>query len=301
MVALALPLPARAAFDCAAEPRCTDLQVTGYPSDVLVPDDHIRVLLPAGYDAACSERYPVLYLLHGAGDTYRTWTDNTDVAALTSGLDLIVVMPDGGRNAEAGWYSDWADGSRDWETFHIEHMIPFVDATLCTDEHRAVAGLSMGGFGAMSYAGRHPGLFEAAASFSGAVDTMHGAPVSGVTFTALHPFVGTPDDRVWGNQVADEDEWRAHNPADLVAELDGTLLLIATGNGLPGGAHEDPDNIGGYATENGVWQMNVSFVRALDAAGVAHTDLFYGPGQHSWPYWRDALAWALPQILAVTA
>ena len=157
----------------------------------------------------------------------------------------------------------------------------------------------MGGFGAMSYAARHPGLFAAAASFSGAVDTMYGAPVSGVVFDTFRDRLGTPGERVWGNQVTSADEWRAHNPTDLAPALAGTALFLATGNGLPGGRYENPANVGGYATENGAWQMNLSFVRALDDAGVPHTDDFYGAGQHDWPYWRDALLWALPQILAV--
>src|SRR5439155_874330 len=81
------------------------------------------------------------------------------------------------------------------------------------------AGLSMGGFGAMSYAARHRGLFRAAASFSGAVDTRYVEPASGIGFNIFHDTFGTPDDRVWGNQVTDEATWRAHNPTDRAADL----------------------------------------------------------------------------------
>jgi S-formylglutathione hydrolase FrmB len=300
IVAPAAALPARGAELACVTPRCADVSVP-YDAQLKVPENRVRVLFPRGYDPGCARRYPVLYLLHGAGDTYRTWTERTDVEALSSALELIVAMPDGGRNADAGWYSDWRDGSRHWESFHIGVMIPWVDANLCTVPargSRAVAGLSMGGFGAMHYAARHPDVFALAASFSGAVDTMYGAPASGAVFTAIHPYFGTPDDRVWGNQVADEASWRANNPTDLAARLAGTRLLIATGNGAPGGAHEDPANPGGYPLENGIWQMNLSFTRALDAAGVPYTDLFYGPGHHDWPYWRDDLAWSLPQVLS---
>ncbi|TMB02806.1 MAG: hypothetical protein E6J70_06435, partial [Deltaproteobacteria bacterium] len=119
---------------------------------------------------------------------------------------LIIVMPDAGHDSEAGWYSDWADGSRQWETFHTRVLVRYVDGHFRTLRlaHRAVAGLSMGGFGAMSYAARHPGLFQAAASFSGAVDTRYVEPVSGIGFNIFHDMFGTPDDRVWGNQVTDE-------------------------------------------------------------------------------------------------
>jgi S-formylglutathione hydrolase FrmB len=175
-----------------------------------------------------------------------------------------------------------------------------MDATFRTGgaRHRLIAGLSMGGFGTMSYAARHPGMFKAAASFSGAVDTMYGAPVSGIGFSALHDQFGTPDDRVWGNQLTDEPNWRAHNPTDLVANLDGTALFLATGTGTPGGPAGDvPDNPGGYGIEAFIFQLNVSFARALTLAGVPFTSDFYAGGYHGWPYWQRELHWALPQML----
>lgn len=306
LVALAavLPAPARAAVYACNLPRCVD---TAVPDSygATVPDRHVRVLLPTGYDPNGTAQYPVLYLLHGAGDTYKTWTDNTDVDSFTAGMNLIIVMPDGGHNGssnptnEAGWYSNWFDGSRQWEQFQSEALVAWTDVTYRTlgDGHRAVAGLSMGGFGAMHAAALHPGEFAAAASFSGAVDTMLGFPANGAAFKIVHDQFGTPDDRVWGNQVTQEANWRANNPADQAAHLAGTALFIATGNGAPGGPHEDPSNPGGYMVESVVYAMNVSFARALDSAGVLHTDWFYGPGQHSWPYWQDALHWALPKMV----
>lgn len=92
-----------------------------------------------------------------------------DLEALTSDLDVLVVMPRGGSG---GFYTDWRrDPERvnQWERFHIGRLVPFIDATYrtrATRAFRAVAGLSMGGFGAMRYAARHPDLFAAAGSFS---------------------------------------------------------------------------------------------------------------------------------------
>src|SRR5262245_26103941 len=77
-------------------PRCLDVAVP-VPEPLRVPEPTVRVLLPAGY-AEARARYAVLYLLHGAGDTYRTWTDNTDVQAFSEGSPLIIVMPDGGKD-----------------------------------------------------------------------------------------------------------------------------------------------------------------------------------------------------------
>lgn len=284
------------------------------PPGVSVPDPRVRVLLPTAYCDG-DDRYPVLLLLHGAGDTWQTWTANTDVEVFSEAFDVIVVMPDGGRNSEAGWYSDWADGSRQWETFHTDVLVEWVDSSFRTlgDGHRAVAGLSMGGFGAMSYAARHPGLFDAAASFSGAVDTMMGWPLNGFGFELAHDQFGTPDDRVWGDHITDADDWRAHNPTDQAAALAGVEVFLATGTGTPGGpAGDDPGNPGGYVVEQAIWQMNREFVQALDGAGVDYnpnggfdpslphaTDWSYVGGYHGWPYWEATLHWALPQIVEV--
>jgi diacylglycerol O-acyltransferase/trehalose O-mycolyltransferase len=104
---------------------------------------------------------------------------------------------------------------------------------------------------------------------------------------------------VWGNQQSDEAVWAEHNPASLASRLKGVRILLASGTGTPGGAGgDDPTDPGAYGLENGVFQMNQSLVRALDQAGVAHTDDFYAGGYHGWPYWQADLHWALPQIVA---
>ena len=299
VLAALLGSPAQATAACET-PRCFDVAVP-VPAGLIVPDSTVRILLPADY-ATTRARYPVLYLLHGAGDTYKTWTEQTDVQEFSAQFPLIIVMPDAGHDSEAGWYSDWADGSRQWETFHTHVLVLYVDSHFRTlgRAHRAVAGLSMGGLGAMSYAARHRGLFRAAASFSGAVDTRYVEPVSGIGFNIFHDMFGTPDDRVWGNQVTDEATWRAHNPTDRAADLGGVELFVATGTGTPGGpAGDDPSNPGGYFIEQVIFQMNLSFGRALDAAGVPSRRDFYLGGYHGWPYWERELHWALPQIVDV--
>lgn len=84
-------------------------------------------------------------------------------------------MPDGGKG---GFYTDWcingAGGQPKWETYLVDQLLPWIDdhyPTMASRSERAVAGLSMGGFGALSYAARHPDLFASASSFSGAIDT----------------------------------------------------------------------------------------------------------------------------------
>jgi diacylglycerol O-acyltransferase/trehalose O-mycolyltransferase len=276
-------------------PRCFDV-VVPVPSGISVPDSTVRVLLPVDYGTTV-KRYPVLYLLHGAGDTFATWTANTDVQEFSAQFPLIIVMPDGGHDANAGFYSDWVDGSRQWETFHTRILRTYIERnfrTLASRGHRAVAGLSMGGFGAMSYAGRHPDLYRAAASFSGAVDTLYPAPATNVLFLS-----GTVGIGIWGDPATNEAVWRAHNPPDLVGRLHGVALFLATGDGTMGGPAGDIPEPAAYAIEQIVDQMTLSFARALDGAGVPYAKDFYKGGYHGWPYWERELHWSLPQIVSL--
>jgi diacylglycerol O-acyltransferase/trehalose O-mycolyltransferase len=112
----------------------------------------VRLLLPVRYQARPGGRWPVLSLLHGCGDTYRSWTRSTDVEALTAPGDVLVAMPDGGK---AGFCSDWLAGPR-WEAFHPAEL----RRTLGRDDRAgpamAVAGASMGALGALGLRGPPP-------------------------------------------------------------------------------------------------------------------------------------------------
>ena len=308
--ALVIPAPARGVMPVPCATAHTIDDEVPVPEGALVPTNTVRILLPDCHDPERLEAYPVVLLLHGAGDGYETWVENTDVETFAADLGAIVVMPDGGgKHSEAGWYTDWADGSRQWETFHIEVLLPWVDANLNTwadREHRAVMGLSMGGFGALSYAARHPDLFGAAASFSGALDTQYVAPASGYGFAAVNPYFGTPDDRVWGPQgteLDEDNEWTRHNPTALtragaLAHLDGNLW-ITTGTGTPGGpAGDDPGNPGGYAVEQFIWQLNQSWRLAATQSATQFHDRSYVGGPHDWPHWEHSLHLVLPEVVA---
>ena len=276
-------------------PRCRQV-VVPVPKRLKVPDSTIRVLLPDGY-ATSHKRYPVLYLLHGAGDTFATWTNNTDAQEFSAQFPLIIVMPDSGHDLNAGFYSDWVDGSRQWETFHTRVLRKYVDRhfrTLPQRKHRAVAGLSMGGFGAMSSAARHRRLFRAAASFSGALDTLYPVPATNVLFQT---HVVNPG--IWGDPATAEQTWRDHNPADLADQLRGTTLFVASGDGATGGPAGDINLPLAYLTEIVVKAMSVSFTHALDGAGIPYTSDFYVGGYHGWPYWQRELHWLLPQLMDV--
>jgi S-formylglutathione hydrolase FrmB len=275
--------------------RLTELTLS---TPALKQPTHVRVLVPAGYDQS-TDRYPVLYLLHGALADYRSWTDAGDAEAITAGAPVIVVMPDGGQG---GWYTNWvnrgAGGPPEWEHFHIDQLIPWIDdhyRTIAARDGRGIAGLSMGGFGAMSYAGRHPDLFDWAGSFSGAVDIIHNLPVVGVIAGEAFADGGLPGDQ-FGDRVLNAANWRAHDPWDLAPNLRGMTLEIDTGNGQPG--PYDPNRPWFDPVEQQVHEMSVSLHQRLLALGIPHIWDDYGPGTHTWPYWQRDLRQALPSILA---
>ncbi|MGI8329367.1 alpha/beta hydrolase [Actinomadura scrupuli] len=274
------------------------LEVT-MATDALGQDVRVRILQPTGYAADPQRTYPVLYLLHGGTDDYRSWTDKGDAEAITAGLPLLVVMPDAGPG---GWYSNWynlgAYGTPEWETFHIGRLIPWVEANFRTaagPQGRAVAGLSMGGFGAMSYAARHPGLFSSAMSFSGAVDTRQ-LPVTAVVDISPLATLDVPT-AVWGLKLLNADIWRAHDPWEHAGDLAGLNLGIYTGNGLPGPYDTRPLPDSSVVTESAVQQMSRALHDKLTRLGIAHVYRDYGPGTHSWPYWQRDLRWALPSVM----
>ena len=257
------------------------------------------MLAPSAEDGATAG-LPVLFLLHGGGtdSDHTNWTDRGGAEAVTDGLPLVVVMPDGGKG---GWYSDWlrpdsAEGRQWWETYHVGELLPFVREHLPvrTDrEGTAIAGLSMGGFGAVKYAARHPELFSFAASFSGAVDIRH--PGVGRVVTVSPLIMGGRRGDIFGDHVADEATWRANNPVDLAANLATVEVELRTGNGDKGGPFGDGPE--GDTQEIGVHQATANLHRRLDELGIDHVHDDYGAGAHTWPYWTEALRRSLPRIV----
>jgi pimeloyl-ACP methyl ester carboxylesterase len=217
---------------------------------------------------------------------------------------VIVVMPFGGA---AGFYTDWADGSQGWDTYHTKTLVEHIDATYRTiadRAHRAVAGESMGGYGAAHYAARHPDLFAAVGSFTGAVDiTDKGAPSlalwSGVTGPYGAGCAGGDGTPAWGNPVTDEIGWHNHNPTDLAVNLGATSVYVGVANGVPCDAQDVERYPAIHPTfEPGLYDMNRNFDAALTAAGVAHTSEFLACGTHDFRYVNHYLHSFWPQMLA---
>jgi len=269
-------------------------------SPALGRDGHARVLLPRGYDRRPHHRWPVLYLLHGCcdpGPGWEAWTLNTDVEGLTASVPALVVSPEGGPS---GFYSNWWNGGffgpPAWETFHLAELRPLLERALRGNGRRAIAGLSMGGFGALSYAARHPRLFRAAASFSGVVHPLRNpGGVQGIVKQ-----YGADPTALWGDPTAQSALWAAHDPYTQLTRLPrGYPVYVSCGDGTPGPL--DPADRPVDPTEQGLGLMAQDYVRRARAHGLALTARLYGPGTHTWPYWERELDRALPLLTTALA
>lgn len=161
-----------------AQPAFAPSQSAGAPAGVETVDfkpAHLgginvkfNVILPRDY-ATNERRYPVLYLLHGYTGHYSDWATRTGIVRYAAGYEEIIIMPEG----ENSWYvNNYADPKQQWEDYIIDDVIPYVDAhyrTIAAGRGRAIAGLSMGGYGALYLGLKHHDMFAAVASLSGVV------------------------------------------------------------------------------------------------------------------------------------
>ena len=126
------------------------------------------VVLPTDYETSGTTRYPVLYLLHGLTGHYNDWLSRTNLADYAAQYRLIVVTPEGNDS----WYIDSATSpSEKYESYILKELIPDVQQRYRTIEARygrAIAGLSMGGYGAIKFGLKSPATFVFAGSMSGA-------------------------------------------------------------------------------------------------------------------------------------
>ncbi len=222
-----------------------------------------RIILPTGY-ASTSERYPVIYLLHGLTGHFNNWTDKTKLAEYSTAYKFIIVTPEGGD----GWYTDSATVPADkYESYIVEELIPEIDKkfrTLADRDHRAIAGLSMGGYGAIKFGLKYPEIFSLAGSFSGALSVTATLPTTRdaayvKTVTAIF---GPPD----------SDARKANDVFKIVSEITDEqkkkLPFLYIDCGL----------------EDFLFKSNRDFIELLLEKKIPH-EYRQRPGGHSWTYW----------------
>jgi len=295
-----LPTSYRKADDGA---KITKLEkVSKYQFDVTIAtpalaasDIKTRVLVPKSWTPGAKKTWPVIYAYHGGNNRYTSWTKDSNLAQVAADYNVMIVMPEGGWNGSySNWFNDGKGGVPEWETFHIQEVIPLMERNFHAGASRAAIGLSSGGQGAITYAERHPGLFKYAASYSGPLNiTAPGMP------TILMQMNAQAGDDIWGNPLTDRSNWEAHDATVMVSRLKGTGVYVSSGNGEIGPYDDSsmkPWDAGRFG-EQLAGQMNVNFVRAAQRAGVPITSNLYGPGTHKWAYWKRELVRSWPAIV----
>jgi S-formylglutathione hydrolase FrmB len=240
-------------------------------SDALEVGTSVTLVLPQatesqiGVDASAAGggEMPVLYLLHGLSDDHTAWTRYTSIERYAAAAGLAVVMPAVGRS----FYTDERHGHPYW-TYLSEELPEVMTSFFRLSDRREdtfVAGLSMGGYGALKLALTHPDRFAAAASLSGALD---------VRALAQLPERRDLFDRVFGGEPGPD--------ADLFALLEGT-----DPGALP------PLHVS-CGTEDPLLASGRRFAEAADTHGVRVTTDFRR-GEHEWGLWdavvRDVIGW----------
>jgi S-formylglutathione hydrolase FrmB len=286
----------------------------------------IVVYLPPSYATNPSRRYPVAYYLHGVGGDETNWTrvgriDRTMDSLVAAGMpEMIIAMPDG----DDSWYATYdvlldAAGCRrmlgrggnaeadcvawpHYDDYIAYDVVRHVDAkyrTLAAREHRALGGLSMGGYGAVMLAVEYPSEFAAAASHSGTLWMREFAPPPltaklshGVTdSTAMASFGQRYAARLRVIFGADSAGWFSRDPAAVIARS-------LTGRGARPGA-QLPALYADGGTDDPFLAQSRAFRDAMAAQGVP-LEYHEAPGGHDWVYWsanvRESLVWLAARI-----
>ena len=237
----------------------------------------VNVLLPTGYHAS-GRTYPVLYLLHGGLEdfTTRDIPGPDGIRAMTDGMPIIVVMPDGGH---AGWYSNPVNsivGPRNWETFHMAQLLPWIDSnfrTYAEYDGRAVAGFSMGGFGALKYTAKYYGHFASVSSHSGPASLRGNGGIvthwANLTSAAIELGGGT----VYGFPFWDQARVGADNPVERIASYRNKRIFLVAGTS------PEPLDLFSFANESVVLPSQREFRDRLQQAGIG-CDARERPGGH---------------------
>lgn len=232
------------------------------------------VVLPASFDTDKTRHFPVLYALHGLGDNEQFfihsggWNLVEDMREKGELKEFLIATPDGG----AGFYINSRDGRERYEDFLLQEFFPFIEKryrVAAGRANRAITGISMGGYGALHLAFRHPQLFSSASAHSAAL------------IDKLPAFLGntmnSPRSRVLGGVFGtppDPSFWDRNSPIALArsANLSGLKLYFDCG---------DQDD---YGFDSGATALD----KVLTSRGIAHEFHIY-PGRHDPAYFAAHL------------
>lgn len=232
------------------------------------------IYLPPDYETS-NRSYPVLYLLHGYSDDETGWIQFGEANSIADrGIangdfpPCIIVMPDG----KVTWYSNSIDGKDPWEDMFVDEFIPFIEKQYrirSNKEFRAIAGLSMGGNGALLLSMRHPGLFSSCVAMS--AGTFTDAEV--LNGNMYNQFFGTIHGPKPANDVSEH--WKAYSPLHLLDSVDKEKLksirfYIDCGD------------------DDFLYKGNAALHVKMRDLGIPH-EFRVRNGGHEWSYWRTGL------------
>lgn len=232
-------------------------------SRTLNRDMPLRIVVPT--TAPADVKLPVVYLLHGAGDDYRSWSNDSSIAGLAS-KGLILVMPD----EHDSYYINEATGTNHrYEDYFIDEVVPAVHNAVpyaASDrEHTAIIGISRGGFGAVFIALKHPQLFSFVGGLSSALD------LSERTFVYHRPLESLTYRKVFGKLGSttrtDNDPFVLIRKASLQP---WPYFYLSCGK------------------DDSLLPTNRSFVSLLQELDVPH-EFHLVPGAHNWGVWDAQL------------
>lgn len=251
-------------------------------STTLNTDREYSVFLPKSYEVDTDKRYPVLYLLHGMLDTNKGWYERGHLKDVMDQLvasgevgEMIIVTPNAGGNIYEGvWNGYFNMPGWSYETFFYEEFMPHIEQTyrvIGDKQHRAIAGLSMGGGGATSYGQRYADLYSSVYAMSALMS------------------------------IPEEGAYPSENPDDKMAILTRSVIEHSCVKYI-----EEADDIRKSKLLTVSWfvdcgdddfllDRNIEFTQSMRKAQIP-CEFRVRDGGHTWEYWHSALYTCLPFV-----
>lgn len=260
-------------------PQGSRVQYKMYQSTLMNRELRYGIYLPPSYETSGSRRYPVVYFLHGLNENEMRWSTRGETDLMLDKMvadkaigEFIVAIP---MSATTSFYTNARNGNAPWEDAVIKEFIPMIESTYrvnATRATRAISGISMGGYGALKIAMKHPEMFGSVSTHSAAL--VPDFNTTTVTGRRLDQFKALFDS-IFGIGFAnggqlDLSYWNANNPLELAkdtSKLQNMKIYFDCGT---------EDEYGFYGGQQVLDDI-------LNKAKYPHTAGLY-PGVHGWDY-----------------
>jgi S-formylglutathione hydrolase FrmB len=260
-------------------PEGSRVQYKTYQSALMNRELRYGLYLPSSYETSGTRKYPVLYFLHGLNENEMRWSTRGETDLLLDKLiaakgigEFIVAIP---MSSTTSFYTNTRSGNAPWEDAVVKEFIPMIETTYrvnATRATRGISGISMGGYGALKIAMKHPEMFGSVSAHSAAlVPDFNSTTVTGRRLDQFKSLF----DSIFGIGFAgggqlDLTYWNANNPLELArdtAKFQGMKIYFDCGT---------EDEYGFYAGQQVLDDL-------LTKAKYPHTAALH-PGVHGWDY-----------------